>query len=97
MHTLIQNTSGVTRTFSFIPPHGRELADNETVEILGELVPQITTKRAREAYEAAIQTGEITLVNTPAIIIQDDDTLDSKQLILASGSLDVDDQRISSL
>ncbi len=97
MHTTIKNTSGAVRTFSFIPPHGRELADNAEVTILGEIIPQIKTKRAREAYEDAIQTGEITLIQTPAVIIQDDTTLASKQLILDSGTLAVDDQRISSL
>ncbi len=96
MHTTIKNTSGETRTFSFIPPHGRELDDNEEVDVLGEIIPQITTKRARQAYEDAIQTGEITLVTTPAVIIKDDSSGDSKQVVLDT-TLDVDDQRISSL
>ncbi len=97
MHTTLKNTAGVARIFSFIPPHGRELADDATVEILGEVIPQISTKRAREAYEDAVKTGELTIVHTPAVLILDDTTAATKQLILDSGSLAVDDPRLPSL
>ena len=97
MHTTLKNTAGVTRIFSFIPPHGKELADNATTVILGEVIPQISTKRAREAYEDAVKTGELTIVHTPAVLILDDTLANTKQVTLDSGALVVDDPRLPSL
>lgn len=98
MHTTLKNTSGATRVFSFIPPHGRELADNAEVEIQGDLQSRIRTERARKAFEDAVASGEITIVNTPAVLIDDDSSPGTiKQVVVIGGSLALDDPRIASL
>ena len=96
MHTTVKNTTGARRAFSFLPPHGRELDDNEEIEILGEVLPQIRTKRAQDAYRDAVRTGELEIVNTPAVLIQDDSSGDTMQLVLDT-TLQVDDPRLPSL
>ena len=52
LRTLIKNTSGATKTFSFIPPHGKRLADDEETSVLGDIVLRLSSTRAREAYES---------------------------------------------
>lgn len=85
VRTRLRNTSGSTKTFSFIPPHGRRLDDDAEVSIVGDIYAQFTSERARNAFVDAIATGELTIVHTPAAIVEDDVDGEAKQLVVASG------------
>ncbi len=87
LRTLIKNTSGATKTFSFIPPHGKRLADDEETSVLGDIVLRLSSTRAREAYESAVASVEITVRHTPAPIIVDDDDDLPKQLTVDAGTV----------
>lgn len=97
LRTIVRNTSGKTRKFSFLPPHGRELADDEEFSIPGDLLSQITSRRAREAFEDAVAAGEIQVRQTGAPIILDDDTGEPKQLVVASGAVTGEDPILPSV
>jgi hypothetical protein len=65
LQTKIRNTSGAEKSFSFIPPHGRRLTAGEEVSIDGDIWDKLKTKRALDALKAAIDRGDIVLVESP--------------------------------
>ena len=80
LYSTVKNISGGTRTFGFLPPHGRTLADNEEFTIFGDIRHDLggnqggessAQRRANAAFEAAVEAGELEIVNTPAMILQD--------------------------
>lgn len=97
IRTQVTNTAGVARTFSFLPPHGKRLADNESYEVQGNIVDRLTSQRARDAYEDAVAAGEITVEYTPASIVNDDILDVPKQVIVSNAVVDSDDPRLPSL
>lgn len=60
--TIVKNVSGATRSFGFIPPHGRTLADNEQVTVSGDIYSHLKTKRKRDGFEAALASGSIVVL-----------------------------------
>lgn len=100
LYSTIKNTSGKSRIFGFIPPHGRTLAANEEYSIFGDIRNALGGNRGPErsvarrdmiAFEAAIASGDLQILETPSQIIVDSVTGDSKILGLASGVLsDID-------
>lgn len=72
--SVLSNTSGGTKTFSFIPPHGVRLANNEEVTIFGDISDAIasrskTNKSRIKGFIAALTAGDITILSTPLEII----------------------------
>ncbi len=61
VRTLIENTAGVSRIYSFLPPHGKELAPGQQVEVSGHIYDFLKTSRRREAFERAIDNDELAL------------------------------------
>lgn len=78
--TTVRNTSGATRTFSFLPPHGRDLANNEEFSVYGDMFAAIqranpiASKRHVDAYIDAIASDNktLTVLRTPSPIFWDD-------------------------
>lgn len=91
----VKNTSGGTKKFGFLPPHGRELTANEEFTVFGSILEavanangdRVTSRRHMVAFEAAIERGDIEIMNTPAPILQDQTTSAVKMLRLNSGAL----------
>ncbi len=48
IYTIITNISGSTLTFGFLPPHGKELANGESVTIPGDFDSQLKTGGGRD-------------------------------------------------
>lgn len=75
----VRNVSGRRMIFSFLPPHGAELDDNEEYTVFGNILEAICrlgkggSKRQQEALQAAIENGDLEIVNTPAPIFYDAD------------------------
>lgn len=94
LYSTIKNTSGGRKKFGFLPPHGRELAANEEFTVFGDIkaaiVPFERTNARRNivAFERALLRGDLEVINTPAVILEDDSNPgSSKQLNLRNGTL----------
>jgi len=96
LYSTCRNVSGVTKIFGFLPPHGRELANNEEFTVFGDVRQNLGGNRGSErsvqrrdnaAFEAAIESGDLEIVNTPSPILEDTVTGLPKMLQLASGTL----------
>lgn len=97
LYTTVRNISGRTRRFTFLPPHGRELANNETFTVIGDIHTAVIrgdrgeSRRNLNALERALQGPVPTLeiVQTPSPILQDATTGETKMLRLNNGTLGV--------
>lgn len=98
LYSSVKNTSGVRKTFGFLPPHGRQLAAGEEFTVFGDIKQAIIkfergeARRTIIAFERALQRGDIEIINTPNPILEDDSNPGStKMLRLRNGSLGVQD------
>jgi hypothetical protein len=91
LYTTVKNTSGVSKFFGFLPPHGRTLASNEEFTVFGNILQALgasrgsgggVLRRDQIAFESAIESGKLTIVQTPSPVILDVTTEDSKVLKL---------------
>ena len=96
LYSTVKNISGVAKIFGFLPPHGRELAVDEEFTVFGDVRQGLGGNRGSErsvhrrdnaAFEAAIEEGDLEILNTPSPVLQDTDTGLPKMLQLASGTL----------
>lgn len=96
LYSTIKNISGVSKIFGFLPPHGRELANNEEFTVFGDVRQQLggnmgtersVQRRSNAAFEAAIESGDLEILQTPSPVLQDTVTGLPKMLLLTSGSL----------
>lgn len=78
LYSKVKNTSGVTKTFGFLPPHGKTLAAGETAHVFGDIRQAMVRFERNEArrnilaLEAAIQLGDIEIIHSDAVIVTDD-------------------------
>lgn len=93
-YSIVKNTSGVERHFSFLPNGGRTLAAGEEYSYFGDIRQEIGNKagsesssrrRDREAFMRAITTEALTVLETPAPISMDEENNDSARSYLISG------------
>lgn len=95
--TVIKNTSGGPLVCSFIPPHGRALEADEEVEIVGDIIEAIrhmhrtASQRMIQSFLDALDSGDLTIVSTPAPLLEDTVTGDTKAVKVTSGTLGVED------
>lgn len=97
LYSTVKNVSGGTLKFGFLPPHGRELEDDEEFTVMGDIVEavirgeRVTSQRNLDALKRAIAEEKLYIVETPRPILYDDVTQVSKMLDIQNGSLGVDD------
>jgi len=94
LYSTVKNTSGGRKKFGFLPPHGKELAANEEMTVFGDIKQAIIRFERTEArrniiaFEKALQRGDLEIINTPNIILEDDSNPGStKMLNLRNGTL----------
>jgi hypothetical protein len=92
--TVLKNTSGRTRKFSFIPPHGKELAANEEVNVVGDILEAVNRgdrfgNRPVQGLLNALDDGSMEIVSTPAPIVYDETLGTSHTLGVDNGSLSI--------
>lgn len=96
LYSTVKNVSGVAKTFGFLPPHGRTLARDEEFTVFGDVRQSLggnqggersVQRRAHAAFEAAVENGDLEILNTPSPVMQDTVTGQPKMLQLTSGSL----------
>jgi hypothetical protein len=94
-YTTIQNTSGRELVASFLPPHGRTLAEDEIIHIAGDIRNAFPTGRGAgsrklNAFLQAVEDGLLTITSTPAPFFIDETTGLGKVAALKNGSLEFD-------
>ena len=96
LYSTVKNVSGVTKIFGFLPPHGRELANNEEFTVFGDIRNALggnqggersVQKRAHDAFDAAVANGDLVIINSPSVLLQDTVTDLTKMLVRANGTL----------
>jgi hypothetical protein len=79
LRTTVRNISGTTLRFSFLPPHGVELADGDTYSWTGGLTDiggaagqeSASRTRAHRALQSSLDTGLLEVVSTPTPVFFD--------------------------
>lgn len=65
LYTTVKNISGKTMIFGFLPPHGKELTDDQEVTVLGDIVEAVvrgnraTSKRNHDALLNALSGTDV--------------------------------------
>ncbi len=95
LETAIQNISGGELVCSFLPPHGRTLADGETIKFTGDIWSAIANGRSSStrqyrAFVNALNTGLLRIVHTDAPVLQDASSMAPK-VVKLNTSLGVED------
>ncbi len=98
LYSTVKNTSGGTKKFGFLPPHGRELAAGEEFTVFGDIKQAVIRHERTEgrrnmiALEGALRRGDLEIISTPGIILEDDSNPGStKMLRLRNGALGITD------
>jgi hypothetical protein len=98
LYSVVKNTSGQSKTFGFLPPHGRQLDINEEFTVFGDVrqamirFERTEGRRNIESFEAALRRGDLEIISTPAVILEDDSNPGStKALRLSNGTLGITD------
>lgn len=98
LYSTVKNTSGQRKKFGFLPPHGRELAAGEEFTVFGDIKQAIIrherteARRSIIAFEQALLRGDMEIISTPGIILEDDSNPGStKMLRLRNGTLGTQD------
>ena len=94
LQSTVKNTSGGVLKFSFLPPHGRELADDAELTLDGHLVEAIrrtggyvASLRHIAGLKAALEAGDIEIVKTPNPVFYDPTNDETKMLKIDAGVL----------
>lgn len=93
LFSTVKNTSGGSRVFGFLPPHGVQLAADEAYTVFGNILEAIgrgdrpTDERQRQALQNAVDAGDIEILSTPSIVLTDTVSGDVMTVALTSGSL----------
>lgn len=96
LYSTVKNTSGVRKKFGFLPPHGRELAAGEEFTVFGDIKQAVIRHERTEgrrnmiALEQALKRGDLEIISTPGIILEDDSNPGSTLMLrLRNGTLGV--------
>jgi len=94
LYTTIINTSGVKKKFSFLPPHGRELAAGASLSFPGTLVDIVRRygggprcQRIVKSIETALKNNLLDVRQTPDVVLYDPTNARSKRLKLNNNIL----------
>ena len=99
LYSTVKNISGGTKKFGFLPPHGKELDDDEEYTVFGNVLDAIAngfdracSKRSITSFEDAIDDRALEITATPSPILKDSVlTNRSFMLVVAGEDLGVDD------
>lgn len=95
--SVVRNVSGQSKNFPFLPPHGKELADQEEYSIFGSVLEAVTRSNDRDGnrfnndLEAALERGDLEIRTLPKPILLDESLLVTKMITLQGGSLVLED------
>jgi len=81
MRTLVTNTSGVSKFFGFIPPHGAQLANGANVVLDGDLATVLAGGRNRYSRKTELTSMKTAVANGDATVADLPDTSSSSSSI----------------
>ena len=92
----LKNVSGGPLKFGFIPPHGKELADQEEINVFGNILEGVNRgdrfgNRFANGLLDALDANLIEIIQTPTPILFDATLDNTKIIVLDNGSLDLAD------
>lgn len=93
LFSTVKNVSGSTKRFGFLPPHGRELANNEELTVFGSIWEAVgrgdysASKRNHDALATAIRDGDLELKESPCVVLYDETDEASYRLTVDSSTL----------
>lgn len=93
LYTIVQNTSGVAKSFGFLGKHGRRLAAGQTYAQAGDLV-QLAIRRGPRHFkglERSLKAGRLAIIASPGLPMRDATTGDVKVVVLSNGVLGLAD------
>lgn len=88
LYTTVENTSGAEAVFGFLGTHGKRLAAGATYTVTGDLIAKLGAQRSQrkfKALEAALTSGQLKIVNSPAVYLYDATDEVSRELSLVGG------------
>lgn len=92
LYSTVRNKSGVAKTFGFLPPHGRKLAHGEEFNVFGQITQAVIRFERTEgrrniiAFETALQRGDIEILETPNVILRDENNPDTIKMLIMRGT-----------
>ena len=91
----LKNNSGGTKKFGFIPPHGKELEDQEEINVFGQITEAVNRgdrfgNRNMNAFLDSLDAGDIVLQSTPLPIGFAETADDSKVIGVNTNGTDVE-------
>lgn len=97
LYSTVKNTGARKLFFGFLPPHGHHLDVNEEMNIFGDIREavvrgeRVLSARYQNSLAAALDAGDMTILQTPAPILYDTEDVDQtpKMLVLVNGALGV--------
>ena len=90
LYTTVENTSGATAVFGFLGTHGKRLAANETYTVPGDLVAKLGGQRSQRKFSAlaaALKSGALKIVSSPAVYLYDSTDEVTRELALQNSIL----------
>jgi hypothetical protein len=87
LYTTVKNVSGKTLTFGFLGAHGKELDNNATFTVPGDLVTKLGSKRSQrqfQALERALTGGLLDIVKSPSVYLLSDTGNVTRELAMSS-------------
>lgn len=95
--SLLVNTSGVAKTFSFLPPHGIRLEAGEMLAITGDLIQRISAgengavTRNIQSFLKALDRGDLMIIKSPHQVLFDETKEISRVLVVDNDTIGVAD------
>lgn len=94
-YTTVRYMGVAPRSFGFLGVHGRRLRSGQQYTVPGDLVTVLAARfqsgeanrRHFQAFERAVDRGDLVLVNTPAVHLYDQTRDETKTLRINNGSL----------
>lgn len=88
LDSTVKNTCGQRRVFSFLGPHGRELAANEQYTFFGSIQDHVGARawsgRTGAALKRSLAAGDLEILHGPGVFLESPDGT-TKQLALRDG------------
>ena len=99
LYSTVKNISGGTKTFGFLPPHGKSLLNNTEFNTMGNIIDAVAngfdracSRRSLLAFEQAIDDQQLEITSTPSPILKDSVlTTRSFMIVCANEVLGADD------
>ena len=92
LQTVIQNTSGAKKSFSFLGAHGMRLGIDEVVTLRGDVAAQfggLRSPRKFNSLQNALVNGDLAIRSKPAPVLFATDEEETKAVLFHDGSLEL--------